>query len=124
MDTRKFGTTFIKPDDVRDGPIQDRIINVFVSERYNCAVLELENGYQFSVNQTNNRILAKAYGWESDHWLDQVIEFALGSYKDWNDNNQEKETVVVRPISVRQPSADNGGAKAASKRDFDDAIPF
>jgi hypothetical protein len=124
MDMKKFGTAFIKPDSVRDGPLRDRILHVYESEKFGSPVLELESGDQFSLNQTNTRILAKAYGWESDAWLGQIIELALGSYKDWKDD-QQKDTVVVRPISVRQPSADNGGAKAAPKRDdLDDAIPF
>jgi hypothetical protein len=125
MDMRKYCSGFIKPDDVRDGPLQVRIINVYESQKYGCPVLEIEDGNEFSVNVGNARILAKAYGWESDGWLNQVIELALGHYKDWNDNNQEKETVVVRPISVRQPSSDGDGTKAAPKRDdLNDAIPF
>jgi hypothetical protein len=132
MDMRKYGSIFIKPDDVRDGPREERIVNVYESEKYHCPVLDLESGDQFSVNATNTRILNKAYGWESDNWLGQVIELSLGHYKDWRgDQPEEKETVVVRPISLREPSADNGGTKATRAaprppvRDtFGDDIPF
>jgi hypothetical protein len=130
MDTRKYASTFIKPDDVRDGPRQERIVNVYESEKYGCPVLELDSGDQFSVNATNCKTLNKAYGWNSDDWIGQTIELSLGHYKDWRaDPPEEKETVVVRAISARQPSPDNGGAKAtpvvqSSRRALDDEIPF
>jgi hypothetical protein len=132
MDTRKYGSVFLKPDDVRDGPRQERIIAVLESQKYSCLQLELESGDQFSLNTGNTRALQKAYGVESDDWLNHVIELSLGHYKDWKtDPPEEKETVVLRPISVRQPSSDNGGSKALqpmprpSVRDeLSDDIPF
>ena len=70
------------------------------------------------------------YTTESDNWLGQEIELSLGHYTDFRDGN-EKETIVVRPISVRQPSPDNGGTKAQAvpalplrRDDLDDEIPF
>src|SRR5262245_44904614 len=105
MDMRKYGSAFIKPDDVRDGPRQERIVNVYVSEKYNCPVLDFESGDQLSLNVTNTRAMNKAYTTESDNWLDQVVELSLGHYTDRRgDAPEEKETVVLRPISVRQPS--------------------
>jgi hypothetical protein len=132
MDMRKYSSGFIKPDDVRESPRQERIIHIFESEKYGCPVLEFESGDQFSLNASNNKILCKAYGWESDHWLNHVIELSLGHYKDWRtDPPEEKETVVIRAISARQPSPENGGTKAAqatprppARGDMDDEIPF
>ena len=130
MDTRKFGSVFIKPDDVRDGPRQERIVNVFESEKYRGLVLDLDAGDQFSLNNTNTRILNKAYGCESDNWIGQIIELALGTYKDWrSDPPEEKETVIVKPISAPQPSAENGGIKTTTAeprlvRPLDDEIGF
>jgi hypothetical protein len=138
MDMRKFATGFIKPDDVRDGPLQDRIIGVFESEKFQRPVLELASGNQFTVNNTNCAILNKAWGWNSEDWLDQELEFTLGHYKDWRED-KECETVVVRPISPRKasapgagikPSADKGGAKAiptpkpSVANDLNDDMPF
>jgi hypothetical protein len=60
MDTRKYGSGFIKPDDVRDGPREEKIIHVFESEKYSRLVLELESGDQFTLNQTNVRVLQKS----------------------------------------------------------------
>jgi hypothetical protein len=132
MDTRKYGSAFLRPDDVRDGPRQERIVAVLESQRFDRLVLELEGGNQFSLNVGNTRNLQKAYGPESDNWRGQVIELSLGHYEDWHtDPPEKKETVTLRPVSVRQPSPDNGGTKAIppmarpSVRDnLDDEIPF
>jgi hypothetical protein len=126
MDMTKYGSAFIKPDDVRDGPRQDRIINVYISEKYNCPVLDLESGDQFSLNQTNTRIMNKAYGTESDGWLGPVVEFFLGTYKS---GDETKDTVVLKPISLRDPAAGNGSETPtrtipSKPRDMDDEIPF
>jgi hypothetical protein len=127
MDTRKYGAGFIKPDDVRDGPRQEKIVKVSVSEKFDALEIELASGEQLTLNNTNTRVLNRAYTTESDNWLGQTIELSLGHYTDFRDG-KEKETVVVRPISVRQPSSDNGGAQTEPsvlrRDDLDDEIPF
>ena len=71
-----------------------------------------------------------AYTTKSENWLRQVVELSLGHYTDNRGQTpEEKETVVLKPISVLQPSADNGGTKSAialpSRRDeLDDDVPF
>jgi len=107
MDMRKYGSAFIKPDDVRDGHRQERIVNVYVSEKYNCPVLDFESGDQLSLNVTNTRVMNKAYTTESDNWLGHVIELSLGTYT--NKDDETKETVVLKPISLRQGVANDGG---------------
>jgi hypothetical protein len=124
MDTKKYGSGFIKPDDVRDGPRQERIIAVVENKKFDCLQLELESGDTFSLNMTTTRVLQKAYGFESDDWRDHVIELSLGYYKDRkSDPPEEKETVVLRAVSPRQPSSGNSGTRASSRSSFDD-IPF
>jgi hypothetical protein len=138
MDMRQYSAGPVKPDDVRDGPRVDRIINIYEHEKYGCPVLELESGDTFFLNATNNRILGKAWGYESDSWLGQELELSLGSYKDWRDDPPtDKETVTVRAISPAK--AGNGGtpvSKSASSKAIapggaaslrgamDDEIPF
>src|SRR5262249_44434064 len=96
MDMRKFATGFIKPDLVRDGPLQDQINRVYESQQFQRPVLELASGNQFTLNNTNCAILNKAWGWNSEYWLNQNLEFKLGHYKDWRKNPPEEcETVVV-----------------------------
>jgi hypothetical protein len=67
----------------------------------------------------------RAYTYDSNKWLKQVVELSLGHYTD--NKGEEKETVVLKPVSVLQPSADNGGTKAALpsvRDDLEDEIPF
>jgi hypothetical protein len=133
MDARKYASKYIKPDNVRDGPIQTRIVNVFEEERYGRLTLELENGSQFSLNEGNNNTLIKAWGHETDNWIGLEIELFLDTYKDFREGI-EKETVRVRAISAAK-TAQNGGAPenkpplppsrvAASAKDMDDEVPF
>ena len=132
MDARKYASKYVKPDNVRDGPIQTRIINVFEEERYGRLTLELETGSQFSLNEGNTNVLIKAWGHETSGWIGQEKEIALelGTYKDWKeDPPKEKETVRVRVVSPGEATAVNGGAPApsktfASKNEMDDEIPF
>jgi len=51
--------------------------------------------------------MGRAYTTKSNMWLGQVVELSLGHYTE-NKTGMEKETVVLKPISVLQPSADNG----------------
>jgi hypothetical protein len=137
MDMRQYASTYVKPDNVRDGPIQTRIINVFESERHGRPVLELETGSQFTLNDGNVNTLIKAWGYKSDDWIGQEIELSLGTYKDWRaDPPVDKETVRARAISPAKTTAGNSGvpsapplppsrtAAAAKRDDMDDAIPF
>jgi hypothetical protein len=135
MDVSKYmAKAFIKPDDVRSGPRQERIVNVYKSERYDCPVLDLESGDQLSCSPITTRVLGKAYGTESDHWHGHVIELSYGTY---NKDGEEKEKVVVKTISLpkhvgansKSPTmAENETARAAkpapTSRDLDDEIPF
>jgi hypothetical protein len=138
MDMRNYASKKIKPDHVRDGPMQTRIINVLEDDRYNRPKLELENGCEFTLNDGNMRELMKAWGFDSNDWLGLDIEFYFGTWKDWrSDPPEEKETVRVRAISPRKGApAPNGGtppprkplpptkAAAPVKKDLDDEIPW
>jgi hypothetical protein len=136
MDARKFAAKYIKPDNVRDGPIVTRIVNTFEEERYSRLTLELETGSQFSLNDGNTNALIKAWGHETDDWIGLELALELGTYKDWRDDPPtEKETVKVRAISPRK-GTENGGAPASKpplppsrvvkppKDDLSDEVPF
>jgi hypothetical protein len=124
MDMRKYGAGPVRPEDVRDGPLQEKIVDVSISEKFECPALHFETGNQFLLFNANARVMNRAYTTESNNWLEQTIELSLGHYTD--KNGVEQETVVLKPVSVLQPSADNGGTKALSSRrgDLDDEIPF
>jgi hypothetical protein len=91
MDMRKFSSGFIKPENVRDAPFHGRIVNIYTSEKYDRPVLVFDSGDEFTVNETNNKTLIKAYGFESDNWIGQEIELALGSYSDWRTDRRHKK---------------------------------
>jgi hypothetical protein len=115
--TAYLGSQLIRPDDVRDGPRQERIASVNPAGKFDRLQLDFESGAQFSLNITNARVLAKAYGSESDAWLGHVIELSFGIYVF---NGEEKETVVVKPIS----SANGGNPKPPPRDTINDEIPF
>jgi hypothetical protein len=140
MDARQYASKNIHPDNVRDGPIQARIVNVFEEDRYNRLrlCLELETGAEFPLNDGNNNILIKAWGHNTDEWIGLEVEFYLGTWKDWRaDPPEEKETVRVRAISPAKAGVNGGmptakpplppsrtAAQAARKDDMNDDIPF
>ena len=134
-DMRKYNSTsYIKPDAVREGPLQARIVSVFISEKYDRPVLELDTGDLFTLNATNNRALCQAYGPDSDNWIGHAVEFSLGTYVD-RQTDQTKETVKLKALSS---CAGNGALqrvdpaqlpapmakRSTVKNDPDDEIPF
>src|SRR6516162_11254609 len=44
MDMKKYASSLILPDDLHDGPRQERIINVYISDKHDCPVLVFESG--------------------------------------------------------------------------------
>ena len=117
---------FIKPDDVRV-PRQERIVNVYPSDRYDRLVLELESGDQLSLNSITTRVLGKAYGTESDKWRGHVIEL---SYDTYPKDGEEKPTTKVKPISLPEHVGANGKTTVQPAKPaplvggLDDEIPF
>jgi hypothetical protein len=138
MDARKYASTYVRPDNVRDEPITTRIINVFEEDKYNRLALELETGSQFALNDGNTNTLIKVWGHDTDAWIGLEIELFLGEYTDWKeDPPTKKETVRVRAISPRPDASENGSVPAnrplppsrtavtkSAKDDLDDTIPF
>lgn len=125
MDATPYcGALFLKPEHVREQPKRVRIVDV--GEGTYGLVLTLEDSEKFSLNQTNTRILAKAYGSETDFWLNHVIELELGFYTD-NKDGEQKETVLVRPVSRPPPTATTGNGQEEPKslqQDLSDDLPF
>jgi hypothetical protein len=134
MDMRGYSAKVVKPDQVRDGPIQTRIVSVYEDERYGRPVLELETGSRFMLNDGNNNTLIQAWGSESNDWIGKELVLELGHWKDWRaDPPEEKETVKVRAVS---PAKADGSVPAKPlppsrvatskplKDELDDQIPF
>ena len=139
MDMRNYAPKKIRPDEVRDGPIQTRVLGVFENEMTGRPVLELENGSTFMLNDGNTNTLINAWGVESDDWKEREIEFSLSTYKDFK-TGEDKETVKVRAIPPATPTTGNGGtpsrpalppsrgaaagAHASLRGEMDDDVPF
>jgi hypothetical protein len=132
-DMRKYTTGFITPDDVRDGSIETRILNVYISSKHDVPVLELETGDLFLCWPNNGRKLARAYGFNDKDWIGHLIRFELATYT--NKDGETRETVNLTPVSSRDSNAGNGTPQRVdptklppplNKRDdsLDDEIPF
>ena len=48
MDMRKYGAGPVKPEDVRDGPRQEKVEDVSINDKYDVPVLHFESGDSFS----------------------------------------------------------------------------
>ena len=127
MDMKKYTSGLILPDDVRNGPRQERIINVYISEKFDRPVLVFESGDEFIIWPNNGRVMARAYGYDSKDWIGHVVELSLGSYVDKKDG-QTKDTVDLKPITPRDGASNNGGPQrtdpAKLAKDLNDEIPF
>ena len=120
MDMRKFsGENFVKVNDVRDGSIKGKVVGLREG-RYGKPDLILESGDILSVNATNNKMLMRAYGTESDHWIGKMIELFLGEIEY---QGKMQEAVLVRPISPLVKAKEQTKLKQATGdgKPFDDS---
>jgi hypothetical protein len=139
VDMRQYAGGIITADDVRNGPIIARIISVYINEKHQVPVLELDTGDTFWAWPFNARKLAQAYGYNSDDWLGHTIKLELGTpYTD--KNGVTKDSVDLTPLSSRDGNSKDGASQRvdpaqlpaplhrhADKEDddsFKDSIPF
>jgi hypothetical protein len=129
MDMRKFsGVTFIKVADVRNGPLEMQIAAV-KEGKYGKPDLVFESGEMLGLNASNNRILMRAYGPNSDDWIGKKIELTLGQL---SFEGELQDAVIVKPIdapispSQKTPAPQETLSKASPKKrdDMDDEILF
>jgi hypothetical protein len=116
MDMRRYlKKVFLKVDDVKaSGPIRVTIAGVSEGQ-FGKPDLAFHDRTQLSLNPTNGLVLARAYGMDSDDWLDKELELYVGETKY---RGEPQETILVKPIS---PPIEN---KAPPKPEFDDAVEF
>jgi len=134
MDMRKYTSGVIMPENLRNGPRQERITSVYINEKHDVPVLEFESGDQFFVWPSSGRTLARAYGYRSEDWLGHVVKLSLGTYFDKKEN-KDKETIILEAISPRD-STNNGGPQRVDpaklpapvqrtpSQDLDDDLPY
>jgi hypothetical protein len=118
MYIRKYlGNAFLKVDDIKaSGPIRVTITDVSEG-RFGKPDLTFDDGTRLSCNVTNVRALARAYGMESDDWVDKEVELVVGEIKY---DSKMNEAILVKPISppIKSKSPPKHGD------DMNDEIPF
>jgi hypothetical protein len=76
---RKYSSGhFIKIDDVRGGPLNEVIDDAKIG-KFDKPDLIFESGDRLWLNATNNSVLVRAYGPNSDNWIGKEIELSCRS---------------------------------------------
>jgi hypothetical protein len=117
MDASKYvGSKYLKVTTLKEsGPFKAAIVAVERNEKYDKLDVSLDDGSVLSLNATNCGRLVRAYGAETDSWIDKEVELHVGELEY---NGVMKEAVLVKPIS---PSSRK---EAPAKPPFDDDSPF
>jgi|SRR5262249_6693852 len=121
MDMSKYvGGLFLKVEDIKaNGPVRVRIADVREG-KFEKPDLTFDDGTRLSVNATNGRALARAYGFESDDWVDKEVELVVGELEY---QGKAQEAILIKPITPplekkTPPKHNNSGD------DMSDEIPF
>src|SRR5262245_5182397 len=81
MDMSKYASAaFIKPVDLEGGP-QIKKISAIEEGKFGKPNLIFDDGTLLSLNGTNVNTLMRAFGWDSEDWIDQQIELRAGTLK-------------------------------------------
>jgi len=119
MDMRKYASGLMRPEDLHNGPLQDKIVNVYINDKLNAPIITLEGGQEFVAWNNMCRVLTNAYGYEDRDWIGHVIELSLGHYT--NKDGETKDNIQIKPISARD---EKGEIAKPVHKDMDDEIPF
>jgi hypothetical protein len=117
------GKHFVKIDDVRDGPIEGKIVDIVEGE-FGKLNLTLNTGDCLSLNKTNTSRLVRAFGDDSNNAIDQKVRLVLGELKY---QGRMQEAVLLEPITTAPEEKENAAAfgnPTNEKKPFDDEIPF
>jgi hypothetical protein len=128
VDVRQYTSGIITGDDLGDGPRVEKIVSVFISDKHQIVVLELESGDQLYCWGNIGRTLRGAYGCDSDDWVGHTIQLEQGdTYTD--KNGVAKRGINLMTITSRDERTDPSKLPAPLKKhtlkeDLDDEIPF
>lgn len=117
---------FIKVADIARGPRRDVVAYATIG-RFGKTDLEFQGGGTLSLNQTNLRTIANAWGTETNDWIGKELEMYVGKV---NYQGQDMDSVMVRAISPPipprpKPQQNLPPAARTTPRGFhDDEIPF
>jgi hypothetical protein len=97
MDVSKYlGNAFLKVGDVKaNGPI--RVVIASIAEgQFGKLDLTFDDGTRLSLNVTNTRALARAYGTDDADWIGKEIELNVGEIEY---QGKLQESILIKPIS-------------------------
>jgi hypothetical protein len=135
VDVRKYTSGVVMPEDLRDGPRTERIISVYINEKHDVPVLEFESGDQLFAWPSIGRVLARAYGYETDDWRGHIVKLSHGTYPD-RKTGETKDTIIIEAVSSRDGTGNSGAqrmdpaklpapvAKRTIADDLSDEMPF
>jgi len=123
MDITKYlGSAFLRVGDVKvNGPIR-MVIESVTEGKFDKPDLTFDDGTRLSLNVTNTRTLARAYGTDGASWIGKEIELYLGETEY---EGKLQESILVKPISPpieKRPPKPKG--ESDKRGDLDDEIPF
>jgi hypothetical protein len=117
------GKHFVKVDDVRDGPIEGKIVDISEGN-YEKLNLTLDTGDCLSLNTTNTARLVRAFGPDSDGAIDQKVRLVLGEL---TYQGRPREAVLLEPITDEGENAAAFGNPTNTTKpstDPSDEVPF
>jgi hypothetical protein len=120
MDMSKFGgDQYLKVEDVRaSGPVR-ATIEAVRDGNFDKPVAHLSDGSAVQLNVSNVRTLIRAWGKNSEDWLNREIELVLDQVEY---RGELTDSIVVRPISAALPVSARKAPPAGGP--IDDDIPF
>ena len=121
MDMSRYASSsFIKVDDLTDGPEQ-KLITDIEEGRYEKPVATFEDGSKLSLNGTNVNTLIRAFGKNDQDWIGQRIELYAGTLRY---NGNDNPAVLVRALNPSPAAARTPPKPQPLRDDMDDEIPF
>jgi hypothetical protein len=116
-DMSRYATsTFIKVDDLTEGPEQ-KVITEIGEGKYEKPVATFNDGSKLSLNGTNVRTLIGAFGPNDEDWIGQRIDLYAGTVRF---DGKDTDSVLVRALNPL-PAAERTPLKP---QPVDDDIPF
>ena len=96
MDITKYlGSAFLRVGDVKvNGPIR-MVIESVTEGKFDKPDLTFDDGTRLSLNVTNTRTLARAYGTDGAGWIGKEIELYLGETE-----YEGKRAAAARPLAA------------------------
>ena len=125
MDVSKWiGEPFLKPEDIGATSIALTIVDI-AEGKWEKLDLTFNDGSKLSLNKTNGQAIARAWGRESDNWIDKKVELSVGltTY-----DGEQRESILLKPITPATPASALKPVKLPKQTrqsdQLDDNIPF